>query len=120
MYRITAIVTSILCLVLFAIFLVAPGTYSELYGITGDRGGEFLGRRASAMFLGLAAILWLTRNEPISTVRSAISYGIAFVFAGIAFTGLFEFGRGNANFSIVIAAVGELVIAFVFLLTTRR
>jgi hypothetical protein len=120
MFRLISISTAAICFVLFGLFLIAPGFYTEVYGVAADRGGDFLGRRASPMFLGLAVILWLNRNAPPTLQRQSISYGIATVFAGIAFTGLFEFGRGNASFNIVIAAIGEMLIAFAFLVAARR
>ena len=120
MFRWAAMATAILCKALFVVFLIWPGSYVEAYGVTADRGADFLGRRAAAMFLGLAVILWITRNDAPTPSRQAISYGIATVFAGIAFTGLFEFGRGNAGINIVVAAAGEMLIAFVFLVAARR
>lgn len=120
MFRFAAIGTAAICFALFVVFLISPGFYVEVYGVAENRGADFLGRRASTMFLGIAVILWRVRNEPPSSVRQAISYGTAVMFAGIAFTGLFEFGRGNANFNIVVAAVGEMLIAFVFLVAAKR
>lgn len=119
-FRLAATLTAIVCAVLFVIFLLAPQSYSAGYGVPGDAAGEFLGRRASPLLLGLAVMLWSGRNAPASPLRSAVCYGVGVCFAGIAFTGLYEYGRNVASITIVVAAGLEMVVAAVFLLAARR
>jgi hypothetical protein len=62
MFALLCIATAVLCAVLFAVFLIAPGLYVGLYGAPADAGATFLGRRASPLFLGLAVFFWVLRD----------------------------------------------------------
>lgn len=119
MFRFAAILTALVCVILFLVFLLAPGSYPGTYGVATNPSAEFITRRASPMFLGLALMLWMGRNAPDSPLRQAVCIGIAVLFAGIAFTGMYEYGRGFASVAIVVAAAGELVLAGLFLRAAR-
>ena len=56
MFTLLCIATAVLCAVLFAVFLIAPGAYMALYSVTADASAVFIGRRASPLFLGLAVV----------------------------------------------------------------
>ncbi len=110
-FRVFAVLVAIICVVLFVLLLLFPLTYVGTYGgATGD-GSAFMARRASPLFLSIAVPLVLMRGAGPSPVRSAFCWGIAISFIGVALTGLFEFTQGRANTNILIAAVGELLIA---------
>lgn len=96
-----------------------PGAYVENYGVPADDGAVFLGRRASPMFLGLALMLWMARDATAGTARTGVCVGVACMWIGIGMTGLFEFARGAASISIVVAAVGEFFLAGLLLLAVR-
>lgn len=119
-FRTAASLLALVCLVLFLVLLVVPKSYVGVYGIAGDEGVAFLGRRASPMFLGLAVMLWLGRSAKPSPLRTAIIAGVATLFAGIAVTGAAEYLFGAASPSILLAACAEIAIAVVLLGTIRR
>lgn len=120
MFKLASILTALLCAALFPLLLISPADYVQTYGLLADAGADFLGRRASPMFLGLAVLLWLARDAPPSPLRRAISLGLAATWAGIAVTGLYEYGRGTADVLIVGAAAVEMVLAFLFLAAAKR
>ncbi len=119
MFRFACSVTALVCAVLFVIFLLVPGSYSGTYGVPTNASAEFVTRRASGLFLGLAVLLWMGRDAPDSPLRRAVCYGVFAIFAGIAATGCYEYARGFANGVILIAALGELVLAGLFLRAAR-
>ena len=119
MFRFAAIFTAAVSAVLFGIFLVFPDSYPGTYGVATNPAAEFVTRRASGMFLGLAVLLWMGRNAPDSPLRRAVCYGLFATFAGIAATGSYEYARGFASVAILVAACGELVIAGLFLRAAR-
>ena len=119
MFRIVAMLTAFVCLVLFLILLASPAAYVSTYGVAPDAGASFMVRRASPMFAGFALILWLARNAQPSVARTAIGLGIAVAFAGVALTGMAEFLAGTASVMIVAAAMGETLIAVLFVVAIR-
>lgn len=119
MFRVVCSLSTIVCLILFVLLLVSPATYVDAYGVAPDAGAEFMVRRASPMFAGLAVLLWLSRNAGPSQLRSAIGISIAISFAGIALTGIVAFVTGAANGAILVAAGGEFLIAALFLVAIR-
>ncbi|MEY1555935.1 hypothetical protein AB3Y40_09915 [Yoonia sp. R2331] len=118
-FRFAAIATAIVCAVLFVTFLLFPGSYAGTYSVPTNASAEFITRRSSGVFLGLAVMLWMGRNAPDSPLRRAVCYGLFAIFAGIAATGCYEYARGFASVSILVAALGELVLAGLFLRAAR-
>lgn len=120
MFRLVCSLSAVVCLVLFVIFLIFPGSYMAGYGVAADNGGEFLGRRASPLFLGLAIVLWMLRDHLDATVQKAVCWSMITAFTGVALTGASSFATGVASQTILLASVGELVIAGAFFLALRR
>jgi len=119
MFRIVAILIAVVCLILFLILYVSPATYVSTYGVIPDAGSDFMVRRASPMFAGLAVILWLSRAAEASPLRTAIAMGVAVTFAGIAMTGIAAFLAGAASAIILAAAMGEMLIAVLIVVASR-
>lgn len=113
------IFTAFCCLALFLLLVSSGGYYAETYGVTGDAGAVFISRRASPMFLGLAALLWMARDLPRGPGRDAICIGMAVMWAGIAVTGVYEFATGVAKPAILLAAVAETGLALGFVVLRR-
>ena len=114
MFRSISVLTALICAVLFALLLLSAASYIATYGVGADAGSMFMVRRASPIFLGFAVMLWLARDIGPSPIRNALCCGIAAAFAGIAFTGVFEYMRSVASAAILIATAGELLIAVLF------
>ncbi|AGI68767.1 hypothetical protein OAN307_c32500 [Octadecabacter antarcticus 307] len=107
------------CAVLFAIFLFAPQAYSPLYGVETTISAQFMTRRAAPMFLAVIIILWAASSAPRSALRDAVALGVAAMFAGVSITGVIALIQGVASPMILMAALGEALIA-VLLLSTRK
>ncbi len=120
MFRLVSMFSAVLCLALFPVLLFNSGFYVESYGLNADAGADFLGRRASPMFLGLAILLWMGRDLEIGRARDAICIGMAVMWAGIALTGTYEFVMGNARPTIVLAALVEAAFAAAFVIARTR
>ena len=120
MFRLACSLTALVCAVLFLIFLIVPGHYIAGYRVEADASGVFLGRRASPLFLGLALLLWMVRDQFDPVLQRAVCWSMIAVFAGIALTGVAAFVTGVAGQIILLAAVGELVIAGAFFWAMRR
>ncbi|WP_458790596.1 hypothetical protein [Yoonia sp. MH D7] len=75
---------------------------------------RFMVRRAAPMFAGLAVLLWLVRGAKRTPERSAISWAMVVIFAGIGVMGIFEFWQGTADARILAAAAAEFGIALLF------
>lgn len=119
-FRLASTLTAIVCFILFALFLIVPGTYTATYGVEAGTGGVFFGRRLSPMVLGLALMLWMLRGTRDLAVQRAVAVTMIVIFAGVAATGVFEFVTGFASTAILVAALGELIIAGVFARTLRQ
>lgn len=120
MFRVVALMATVIFVILFALLAFAPATYVGTYGVQGDAGAIFMARRASPMFLGLALLTWNMRDAPNSDLRSAMCWALAVLFAGIAVTGVYEYLRATAAPTILIAACGEAIMAGLFVAARYR
>lgn len=118
-FRLAAVITSAVCLVLFLLLLISPAIYVGTYGVSADASELFMVRRASPMFAGLAVMLWLGRNAESSPLREALCYGLVVTFAGIGVTGIAAYLGGHASAIILLAAAGEFVLAGLFVAASR-
>ena len=99
---------------LFLTLLFAPQIIIWLFGVPQSETAELLARRAAMLFLGFAVISWSARNAPPSPLRSGISLGVVAAMVGLACTGIYEFSRDFASWSILLAVVGECAFALIF------
>ena len=116
MFGLLCAATAALCLALFAVFVIAPGAYTQLYGVAADAGGLFLGRRAAPLFLGLAVFFWALRGTGPGPLQDATAWAAAVTFIGIAVTGIWAWLGGTASFAVLVAAALEVTIGLAFLL----
>ncbi|MCF7700786.1 hypothetical protein [Loktanella sp. M215] len=116
MFAVLCVATSVLCVALFAVFLVSPGHYIALYGVAPDAGAAFLGRRAAPLFLGLAVFFWVLRGTGPGPLRDGTVWAAALTFGGIAVTGIWTYASGSASRAILVAAGLELAIALTFVM----
>lgn len=119
-FRVACLVSSVLCLVLFGIFLISPTDYAAGYGAASGAGAEFMGRRSAPGLLGLALITGLLRGTLDLAVQWAISWGMIVFFVGVALTGIYSYFVGAAGQTILLAASGEILLACIFALSLRR
>ncbi len=57
-------------------FILVPAAALQPYGTSTDTTGLFLARYLGASLLGIAFIIWLTRNAPASDTRKALLAGL--------------------------------------------
>ncbi|QEE35465.1 hypothetical protein FTO60_06950 [Octadecabacter sp. SW4] len=110
-FALVARIVAAICAVLFVILLLFPATYAPTYGVAADMGVQFITRRAAPMFIAPAVILWCAASAPDTPLRRAVALGIALSFVGIAATGLAAYLAGTASAAILIAALGECLMA---------
>lgn len=67
-----------------------------------------VGRRLGTVYLGMAIILWLSRQAPVSELRLAISAGLLFSMVVLAILGVREYQAKRVNASILISVGLEI------------
>ena len=108
------IIKAVVCIVLGAIILIAPGWMFSLFGVSLDDVGKFPAREYGAALIGTFLLTWYARNATDSRARRAIILdlfiydAIGFVITLIAmFNGLFNFLGWS-----VVALYGLLAIGY--------
>jgi len=119
-FRAVAIVASGICLLLAAAWLLAPQLILRLWEIGDPEPALVVARRGGALFLGLAAMLFLARDAENSPARRAISVGLCVACATLAALGLGEWGAGHAGIGIGPAIVAEILLAVSFAKTSFK
>ena len=118
-YRTISTAVATLYATLAFVLLLSPGLVNWLFAVPGHATGDFMAKRAAMLFLGLAAIAFLSRDAAPSTARDAIAKGIAVAMIGLALASLYEFARGFAGPGICLAIVIEIVVSMAFFSTLR-
>ena len=115
-FRQLGIVTSALFLVLALTWMFAPQRLMETWGIVSTPMLELVGRRAAALYAGVAVMFWLARNAPPSPARAAMSKGLALACLILAALGIVELVAGHVTAGILIAVAIEVTLAVALLL----
>ncbi len=119
-YRTTATVAAILSFIVFAVFAFIPVIANFIYGIDGNPESNFILLRASFLLLGLGVMCWMTRDEPDSVARRAISMGFAIGLLGIMLTGIYYWFTDFAGNTIWLFILIEAIFGTLFLLHARN
>lgn len=115
-FKITSIATAVLFTFLFIQIFFMPGAFITDIGLTPDTASIVLIRRASLFMLGLAVLMFLSRNIPASKARIYLSISMSVIFFSIAINGISGYLYGNYNSSIFIAVIIESVLGLAFVL----
>jgi hypothetical protein len=95
-------------------FIVAPASSLQLYGTSTNLTGEFLARYLGASLVGLAFVIWLTRNAEPSGTRKGLLTGL-FVTMLLGFVvALYDKFAGSGNALIWLNVVIYLLLAIGF------
>jgi hypothetical protein len=95
-------------------FILAPAASLKPYGVTTDLTGLFLGRYLGASLIGLAFVIWLTRNAAPSDTRKGLLTGL-FVTMLLGFVvALYDKFAGTGNALIWLNVVIYLLLAVGF------
>ncbi|MCF8363678.1 MAG: hypothetical protein K9G70_13755 [Prolixibacteraceae bacterium] len=110
LYKIVSIVTSVLFFYLFSQLFFWSDSFVTDLGLEPSITSLVLARRASMFMLGLALLMFISRNLPVSKARQIICMSTGITLFGLAFIGTFEFIKGNVNSSIIIAITIETIL----------
>ncbi len=100
--------------ILAVVLLAAPDVVYWIFTVAGGSAGDFIAKRAAALFAGLATLAFLARRLSESEGRIAVSLGMVVALAGLAIIGCYEFARGFAGAGIWLAISAELGFAAAF------
>jgi hypothetical protein len=121
-FRILAVITAIVTLVLAGGYLFAGALMVGRWRIAPTASVLLLGRRMGALYLGLAVIFFLARSVSVSAARTALCAGAAVTCSLLALLGVYERSVGHAGPGILVSIVLEslLALAFIWILATER
>jgi hypothetical protein len=95
-------------------FILAPAASLQPYGTSTNLTGQFLGRYLGASLIGLAFVIWLTRNAAPSETRKGLLTGL-FVTMLLGFVvALYDKFAGTGNALIWLNVVIYLLLAIGF------
>ncbi len=109
-YKIINIVTSILFVYLFSQLFFLSDSFVKDLGLEPSIASLVLARRASMFMLGIAILMFFSRNLPASKTRQIICLSTGVTLLGLACMGTFEFIKGNLNSSIMVAIAIESIL----------
>lgn len=119
-FRNLAILIALLFLVLALAWMFAPQHLLEGWGIALTPSASVVGRRAAALYAGVAIMFWSARNAEPSPARSALMKGLAVSCLMLASLGVFEWAAGHATSGILVAAVIEIMLTLALLHVGRK
>jgi hypothetical protein len=114
-FRNLAIVIALLFLVLAFTWMFAPQRLLMEWGIALTPSASVVGRRAAALYAGVAIMFWSARNAEPSPARSALIKGLAVACLMLASLGVFEWTTGHATPGILVAAFIEVMLTLALL-----
>jgi hypothetical protein len=110
-YRKVATINALIFFVLALIWMFTPNVILSSWGIEYSYALGMLSRRSAAVYAGLSFMLFFTRNEEASRVRSAFVVGFAVACLTLAVLGVIEFVTGHARIEILVAVLIEMAMA---------
>jgi hypothetical protein len=113
-YPLVSKLASALCFILFICLLLAPSLIYWIFGLDGNEVSDLIARRAAMMFMGLSAIICLSRNAEPSQLRQSLCLGLAIMMGALAIIGIFEFLRGIVGVGIWLAIITEIAFALAY------
>lgn len=96
---------------LFVTLFFSPGILHWIFQIESTPSAIVMSRRAALLFLGLSAVIFLTRNTTDLQTRRSISIAIALTMGGLVILGCFDLLRGNVGLGIILAVIPEAFFA---------
>ncbi|MCF6443416.1 hypothetical protein [Nereida sp. MMG025] len=118
MFRALLTVSGVFAVALGLLLLIAPDAYLAVYVDVSD-GMGFGARRLSPAIIGLGVVLLLVAPMPPGPFPSRFAAATAFVWLGVAATGIYDFLTGTAHANILLAAVTEVILGALFLWAAR-
>ncbi len=106
-------------LILFFAFAFVPILPFSIFGVDMTPEGQLMGRRMSALFLGIGVILVLSHGAENSPLRQSISAGLSVSMTALALFGLWDFVHGAVGLGVWAAIPVEAYFAAAFGLHAR-
>lgn len=116
LFKITSIATAALFIFLFIQTFFTSEAFITDMGLVPDTASIILIRRASLFMPGLAVLMFLSRNLPVSKGRINLSISMTVIFFSLAINGSSGYIYGNYNFSIFIAIIIESILGLAFII----
>jgi len=115
-----AVFTSILFLILAMTWMFSPLYFLSEWGVELSTAAGLVGRRAAALYAGIAVMFFMARNAAPSTTRTALIYGMITSCTMLALLGVYEFATGHATSGILAATFIEVALVLAFLYVSWR
>jgi len=109
-----AIFTAILFFILAITWMLAPVQLLSGWGVEFTTAVGVVGRRAAALYAGIAVMFFVARNAEPSSARTALAFGIITVCTLLAFLGVYELAAGHATKGILPAVLIEIALSLAF------
>ena len=121
-FKIISIATSLLFIYLFSQLFFMSDSFVKGLGMEPSIASLVLARRAAMFMLGIAVLMFASRNLPHSQARQIICMATGITMFGLSCMGSYEFIRGAVNSSIFIAIIIETIlwISFGIILLKNR
>ncbi|MDP8567161.1 hypothetical protein [Methylophilus aquaticus] len=97
------------------IWMLAPARFLTAWGVDDSAATRLVGRRAAALYAGVAVMLFFGRNAAQSPVRAALVYGLISSCLLLALLGVYELFKGRASKGILAAVLIELALSLLFI-----
>jgi hypothetical protein len=101
---------ALICLALALVWVAAPQFLLTMWGVSSPEAAQLVGRRASALFLGIAVAFFVSRHSPPSPARSALLKGMAASCFALGALGIAEWTAGHAHHGILTAVGMEVLL----------
>jgi len=109
-YKIVCIATSALFFFLSFQLLFMAESFVGGLGLQPSEATAVLARRAAMFMLGVAVLMFASRNLPLSNARQFICMATGITFFGLSCMGSYEYVRGTVNTSIFVAIIIETIL----------
>jgi len=109
-YKILSIATSLLFIYLFCLLFFMSDTLITDLGLEPSTATLVLGRRVAMFMLGIAVMMFASRNLSASSARQIICLSIGVTLFGLSCMGIYEFINGNVDSSISVSIVVETIL----------
>lgn len=109
-----AMFTAILFSLLAMTWMLAPVQLLSGWGVEFTTAAGVVGRRAAALYAGIAVMFFMARNAEPSSARTALAFGMITVCTSLAFLGVYELAVGHATKGILPAVFMEMALSLAF------
>lgn len=114
-FHLLAIITAIIFGILAIIWLFTPSLFLSAWDVDNPTSAGLVGRRAGALYSGIAVMFYLARNAEPSATLNALIYGFVVTCVLLAMLGVYELIKGNASKGILGAVLIEMLLSVLFL-----